>query len=226
MILGADVVRYLLSAGGVFLLFLLASLWMFFSFRPRRRAARIFLIVAVLFTVGSSYGLQILVARLLVGSFEPFERSRAAPGRRTAVVILGSGSYRVEDWDGSALALPDLAAAARVLEATRVFKLIDPALIISSGGDPHPKAGRPPSGDTMGKLLMELGIPADRILVETRSLTTRDEAVIVGEMLRAHAFDQVVLVTSETHMRRSVAAFRSVGIDAIPAIAQDYTRSE
>jgi uncharacterized SAM-binding protein YcdF (DUF218 family) len=31
----------------------------------------------------------------------------------------------------------------------------------------------------------------------------------------------VVLVTSEIHMRRSLATFRTAGIDAVPAIAAD-----
>ena len=33
--------------------------------------------------------------------------------------------------------------------------------------------------------------------------------------------EHVVLVTSEIHMRRSIATFRTAGIDAVPAIAAD-----
>jgi uncharacterized SAM-binding protein YcdF (DUF218 family) len=42
----------------------------------------------------------------------------------------------------------------------------------------------------------------------------------VAPLLKSLAIDRVVLVTSETHMRRSLGAFRAVGVNAIPAIAR------
>ena len=64
-------------------------------------------------------------------------------------------------------------------------------------------------------------VPADRIVLESTSRDTHDEAVLVGPMLRALRAQHVVLVTSEVHMRRSIASFRAAGIDAVPAIARD-----
>jgi uncharacterized SAM-binding protein YcdF (DUF218 family) len=83
-----------------------------------------------------------------------------------------------------------------------------------------------PGGEAMRDHLIALGVPADRILVETESGTTRDEALIVDRMLKAQGIEQVILVTSETHMRRSLGVFRSVGIHAIPAIAQEFLRGQ
>lgn len=224
MIAGADVIRYLLSAGGVIIVFLIASLWVFFSPRSRR-PARVLLAIALAFTFFSIYGLQIFFARALVGSLKPFQQADAVPGRRTAMVILGSGSTMVEDWDGRTLSISDRAAMSRVLEASRVFRMIDPAVVISSGGDPRPMKGRPPTGETMRDTLIGLGVPPDRIMVETQSKTTREEAVVVAPILKAQGIEQVVLITSETHMRRSLAAFGAVGVSAIPAIAQEYSRA-
>jgi uncharacterized SAM-binding protein YcdF (DUF218 family) len=73
----------------------------------------------------------------------------------------------------------------------------------------------------MAETLERLGVPREHILVEDRSRTTRDEAVIVREMLAAHPVDQVVLVTSQIHMRRSVGAFQAAGVRVIPAIARE-----
>src|SRR5262245_32801638 len=231
MILGADVIRYLLSAGGAVLIFLLVALWIHFAGRASavesvatRRARRVLLVCAVAFALMSSFGLQVLVARALVGSLRTFQAGDAVPGRRTAVVILGSGSWDTEDWEGRVFAFADKAAASRVLEAVRVFKLIDPAVVISSGGNPHPQKRMVPGGETMRDLLVALGVPADCITVETASATTRDEAVIVASMLQAQRIEQVVLVTGETHMRRALGTFRAVGVTSIPAIAMDYAR--
>jgi uncharacterized SAM-binding protein YcdF (DUF218 family) len=128
----------------------------------------------------------------------------------------------VEDWNERTFSFTDRAAAARVLEAVRVFSLVDPAIVISSGGNAHPRRHAAPTGDTMRDALIELGIPRDRIVVETISRTTRDEAVVVGPMLAKYGVKQTILVTSEVHMRRALGAFRAAGIETIPAVAQEF----
>jgi uncharacterized SAM-binding protein YcdF (DUF218 family) len=64
-------------------------------------------------------------------------------------------------------------------------------------------------------------VPASRILLESESENTHDEVVLVAPMLAARQIDRVILVTSDVHMRRSIGTFHAVGIEAIPAIAQD-----
>ena len=66
---------------------------------------------------------------------------------------------------------------------------------------------------------MRLGVPRERILLESTSHNTYEEAVLVAPMLASLRIQQVVLVTSDTHMRRSLGAFRTVGVNAAPAIA-------
>lgn len=223
MVAGADLIRYGLSAGGLIVVLLAAALWVWLS-AGARRSRRALLVIAVAFTVLGIYGGQFILASAIVGSLRPFAAADAVPNRRTAVVILGSGSVTVEDWDGRGFALPDRPAMARVLEAARVFALVDPAFVISSGGNPHPSRKTVPTGETMRAALVTLGVPANRILVETESRTTREEAVVIAPMLRQHGADQVILVTSEEHMRRSLGTFRAVGVTAIPAIARDLRR--
>jgi uncharacterized SAM-binding protein YcdF (DUF218 family) len=234
VILGADIVRWLLSSGGIIIIFLIVSVWVYAAgrttskneTRSMRRARQALLAFALAVTVFSIYGLEYLFARLIVGSLKPFDAAHIAPSKRTAIVLLGSGSWHVIDWDGRMAVYPDPAAATRELEAARVFRLVNPAVVISSGGNPHPHRPMVPGGEAMREHLVALGVPVDRILVETESDTTRDEALIVDRMLKAQAIEQVILVTSETHMRRSLAVFRSVGIEATPAIAQEFLRGE
>ena len=73
---------------------------------------------------------------------------------------------------------------------------------------------------------MQLGVPADRIVLESGSVNTHDEAVLVAPMLRALHVDRLVVVTSDIHMRRSLATFRGAGLDPVPAIASDPLNSE
>lgn len=53
-------------------------------------------------------------------------------------------------------------------------------------------------------------------LFEDSSLNTYESALQCASIVRERSADAVVLVTSEVHMLRSLATFRSRGIDAIP----------
>ena len=223
MIAVSDFIRYVISDGGVTLLFMACAIWIsrrFDSRMVRRTVLALALVTALLSVCSVSY----LGSLALVGSFHPFVAQDLVQGRRTVVVILGSGSWSTSNWDAERFTMVDHSAAARVIEAIRVYRLAHPALIISSGGTPNPRSKERPSGTTMREALIGFGVPPDRIIVETGSRTTHDEAVIVAPMLRTAGAEQVILVTSEVHMRRSLGTFRAEGIDAIPAIARDVIR--
>ena len=50
-------------------------------------------------------------------------------------------------------------------------------------------------------------------------MTTRDEARLLAPILVARGAQRFILVTSPTHMRRAVAAFRREGLDPVPSVA-------
>jgi uncharacterized SAM-binding protein YcdF (DUF218 family) len=223
MVAGADFVRYVLSASGVIVAFLVIALWI--ARRPgSQRARRCLVACAIAFAAVSIYAAEYAAARAIAAGFRPFGAADAVAGRRTAVIVLGSGGHDVEDWSGRTFSIIDEAAATRVLEASRVFKLIEPALVISSGGNSHADDDSRPTGETMRDALVTLGVPRERIIVESVSRTTREEAVVIRPILEAQGAQQVVLVTSQTHMRRALGTFRAVGIRAIPAVAQEFDR--
>jgi uncharacterized SAM-binding protein YcdF (DUF218 family) len=211
-------VTYFFSAGGALLLLSIGTLWIWR--RPHSTPARRFLLtVTIVYTVLSVHGISYATGRLLVAGFRPFATHDVPPGR-AAIVVLGSGTFTARDWDERRFAILDRPAASRVLEAYRLFTMTDAAWIISSGGLVIPSKLEEPSGATMREALIRLGVPAERILVETTSRTTRDEAVIVRDMLDPLDIQTVILVTSELHMRRSIGAFRAEGVMAVPAIAR------
>lgn len=60
------------------------------------------------------------------------------------------------------------------------------------------------------------GIAPERILVEDKSLSTRENAVYAKELLRPAPGEIWFLVSSAYHMPRSVGAFTAVGWQVIP----------
>lgn len=74
------------------------------------------------------------------------------------------------------------------------------ARVMVTGG--QPQAGVT-EGDVMMKWLVEKGIDRDRILVEDKSKDTVGNVLNVANLMRRHAADSIILVTSASHMRRA-----------------------
>ncbi|HXU71940.1 MAG TPA: YdcF family protein [Polyangia bacterium] len=91
------------------------------------------------------------------------------------------------------------------------------------------RAGRAPmllmtgkcEAELMRRRALKLGVPAERVLVETAALTTRENATGCAAVLRAHGMARALVVTQAFHRARAVAAFRRVGVDAEPLAFAD-----
>jgi uncharacterized SAM-binding protein YcdF (DUF218 family) len=215
------IVDFVLSSPGILAALCVAALWLWR--RPESIAARRVLSAAALcYLVASIYAVPAGVTQALAHGYERFD-ARNAPAGTTALVVLGGGDLTVTGWDDRPLSVMNAAAAARVLEAVRVFRIVSPAWVISSGGGTT-QARDVPSSVNMRDAFVALGVPPERILLESTSMDTHDEAVLIAPMLRHLRVNQVVLVTSDVHMRRSMGAFHAQGLHPIPAIAPDPRR--
>ena len=213
-----DLVSYTFSVGGFVIALVFGMAWRFA--RSRSCASQMFLLcITIAYTLASIYGVSYGAGRLLIGDLRPLTSSDV-PAGRTAMVVLGSGTFTARDWAAGEFSVVDPSAATRVAEAARVYRLIDPDWVISSGGKLRPDDPDVASGVTKRDALVGLGVPLSRVIVETRSRNTYEEAVVVAPMLDELDVAHTVLVTSDLHMPRSLGAFRAVGVDAIPAIAR------
>ena len=73
----------------------------------------------------------------------------------------------------------------------------------------------------MADILQLMDIPADSILLETKSRNTQQNAMYSQQILQQQGIKKILLVTSATHMRRAEAIFSGIGVSVIPA-ATDY----
>ncbi len=98
------------------------------------------------------------------------------------------------------------------------------AAILFSGGSAE---GAPVSSAArMAEEATRLGIDPSRILLETKALSTRENAQFCGAILRARAMTRVALVSSAVHMRRARDAFWRVGVICLPVKAPAPLRGE
>lgn len=184
---------------------------------------------------GTSWGRRWLTAVLLAYGFlatpmgsglvalplarrQPRLSSVAEANGAQAVVMLGggitshmAGGMTIDDLDSSAL---------RLIEGVRVYRLLGDPLLVVSGGNTQELDPPRTEAAAFRTAAIALGVPASRILAETESMTTRDQAVAIGRLLAVRRIETFVLVTSPIHMSRSLAAFRAVGLKPVASASE------
>ncbi len=138
-----------------------------------------------------------------------------------AIVVLGGGLRA---------ALPPRAgvevneAGDRLLSGIRLLRARQAPLLVLSGGRVSFRGGdpAPPEAVSARDLAMELGIPANQLLVSDQARTTAEEARELRLIGKARGWSTVLLVTSALHMPRALASFRrQSGLKVIP-VPCDY----
>ncbi|PYR36148.1 MAG: hypothetical protein DMF93_20455 [Acidobacteria bacterium] len=201
-----------------FILFVLAvGVALAFRRRTERGARWYFVAVVAAYWVLST---PACAERLVEWAGRPYVPLAAAAEARGAriVVVLGAGNNTIQS-RGFVLNEVTEEAALRVLEAVRLYRLLDRPTILVSGGITGREVGSAPEGDALRRTAESLGVPASDILVENESKTTREESIVIARMLAGRTAQPIVIVTSPTHMARALAVFRAVGFDPIPSAA-------
>ena len=184
--------------------------------RPRWGRRWMIAVVLGYWFVSTPFGSSLFI-RPLVRGFHSIEDPRQA-GKVDAIVVLGGGIRDIRA-RSETLAYPYESTTLRVLEGARLFRLFGgEPLVVASGGF-SARGNRVSEATVIVDALRRLGIPDDHILIEEKSRTTRDQAFYVTRALQARGIHRYVLVTSPTHMARSVAVFRAQGGEPVPSIA-------
>jgi uncharacterized SAM-binding protein YcdF (DUF218 family) len=130
---------------------------------------------------------------------------------RNAIVVLGAGTTRASR---TAPLEPLLLAYGRLVQATILYRDCkatgQQCMVLVTGGDPQ-KHGSP-EAVVYAAVLRRLGVPADDLQVEPRSLSTWQNAQFTRPMLLTYAPQRLLLLTSGFHMRRSLLYFAHFGM--------------
>jgi uncharacterized SAM-binding protein YcdF (DUF218 family) len=141
--------------------------------------------------------------------YQPVADARAAAGRVRWVVVLGGGSYSDHSLpEGARLTEASLA---RLVEGVRLQRQLPESRLLLSGGSVF---GSEPDANTMRALALGLGVEPSSLVLDAASPDTETQAEVVRAQLGTEEF---FLVTSASHMRRSVALFKKAGTNPIPA---------
>jgi uncharacterized SAM-binding protein YcdF (DUF218 family) len=200
------------------ILSLVPALLLLFRKKDGGRAGKIWVtVLVVLYWVLSTPIAAINLVRLLSPEF-PQVLSKADARGATAIVLLGAGMH-VHRSRGESYGAPTREASLRVLEAARVYRVLGGVPIIATGGH---GSSRYSEAGLMAHQLEQMGVPAGHIIMEEKSVNTRDHALFVPPLLKQHGIEQFVLVTSRQHIARALAAFRAAGANPVPSTPEVY----
>jgi uncharacterized SAM-binding protein YcdF (DUF218 family) len=200
-------------AYALFALGLLAAIW-----RRTRPASWPLLAASGCVTLLFSSG---MVAAALMSPLEyghpTLHDPQSAPQARHIVVLTG---WATDDADMPLTGRMGSSAAYRVLLALELFEARPDCDVIVSGDLT--------TANIMGEALVKLGVPAQKLRLETGSRSTADSAAHLAPIVGRDGF---FLVTSAGHLPRSIEAMRRHGLTAIAAptdhkMSKDWRRAE
>lgn len=166
--------------------------------------------------------LPAVAAALIAGLGTRFGRIGDEARARGVRVLVAIGNGSVHYTDGRQhvdyLARRSVYCA---FEAARVFDVLTPPLVITTGGPPGAAPARA-EADLLRDLLVGFGVPADRVVAERESTTTEQQ---VERVLRLVAERQLAgplaVVTTTAHMTRVAALFAARGVAIVPSVTPE-----
>lgn len=137
-----------------------------------------------------------------------------------AIVVLGAGIRTTYTIGQYALAIPDPQTIYNALEGARIYQLVPGGLpVVASGGKQDEARPEATESGILKEWLVRAGVPAERIVLESGSRNTREQAELVVPLLKARGWTRFVLVTPAVQGPRAAAVFRLKGVDPISAAA-------
>lgn len=179
-----------------------------------KRMGKYLLVLGIIayFAFSSSPLSTVLLGRLENG-YPPLHETEGVNGVDTIVLLTGAACNDPR--------LPPTSqvgetTVVRLLEAIRLFHRIPEAKVVISGGALDSDGEDIPVARIVGDLASALGIPDERMVLETDSTNTYENGVEIKKILGKKPF---LLVTSAYHLPRAMAVFQKLGLSSIPAPA-------
>ncbi|TVQ64948.1 MAG: hypothetical protein EA360_11140 [Balneolaceae bacterium] len=144
---------------------------------------------------------------------DPAEHPLIAESEQAPViVVLASGHYTTGNFPVTSQM--GQSSWYRMAEGLRVHHALPGSRLIFMGGNKHEEKS---TGEIKLRLLQEIGMSTEQILLLPDATNTEEEAVLVARLLFGEGDTPLILVTSARHMTRSMLLFQKTGLDPIPA---------
>ena len=195
-------------------LFLLAAGCVFQFIGHKQRLAK-WLVVAS-FSGFVVLGFSPIGNLLILPLEERFNKVTTLPKEASVAGIIMLGGFEESTVSNARDTLAMSGRCERLTETVLLSRKLPNVPIIFSGGEGGILFSSEPAGNAVRKYLTEVGVPKDKIIIETNSVNTWQYAIYTAKLVRLQPGKRYILVTSAWHMPRAVGAFRQAGFDVIP----------
>ena len=201
---------FLLQPSHLALLLLAAGLMLLFLTHAARAGK---LLAATGFCALLIIGFSPLGHALILPLEDRFPRPAAPPQDITGIIILGGFEDGTVSHARGVLTLNE--AAERLTESVLLARLLPDARIIFTGGNGELFRQGHSGARPVGAYLAAAGVASERIILESESRNTFENAILTRDLVKPAASDRWLLVTSAAHMPRAMATFRHAGFDVV-----------
>lgn len=206
----SKVLQVVFDPGNLLLIVLAIGVWRLAASRGRKGLGLIVLVLIL----GAAAAIEPLAALPLVPLENRFPVLHALPGKVDGIILLGGAVDPERTAEYGQVALNQ--SAARVTETLRLAQRYPTARILLSGGSGSLLHEPTTEATATAQLLTELGVTANRLVIEDKSRTTHENAVFSKRIVDPKPGEVWILVTSADHMPRAVGCFRQIGWPVVP----------
>lgn len=211
----SKVIWFVVQPSGLLLILVVAAA--VFAFTRYQQLARAFAVAAaVLFIVG---GLLPLSTWLVLPLEERFPRPDLTGKQVDGIIVLGGMEDARVMAGRHAHGLNE--TGERVTEAAALARRFPDAPVVITSSPPPPGDGGLSGAAAGARILEEMGIARDRLILEEASNNTWQNAVNTRALLKPKPGQLWLLVTSANHMPRAMGVFRKAGFH-VEAWPVDY----
>lgn len=209
----SKVITFILQPSSVLWLALLSGL-VLREWVPRLRrtgvALSVFGLLALLLV-----GISPLANAVILPLEERFPARTAAgiQGPVAGIILLGGAEDGWVSTGRGALAVNE--AAERITETARLALAHPQAKVVVTGGVANLVNKGAVGTREIAQFFQDLGVSPDRLIAETKSRNTHENATLTLPLINAKPGETWLLVTSAYHMPRSVGVFRKAGLDVV-----------
>lgn len=206
-------ISFFIKPYGLILLILMVGLY--FLFAKKEKLSKVLLSLGVFLLLLFSYS---PFSNMLVSGLEDrFVKYDYSHEGIKYIHVLGSG--HTSDDTQPLSSLISNSGVKRVLEGVLIHKNIAGSKLIFTGyGDKNEIS----NAEINKRLAISLGVNEEYIIIDETPKDTNDEAFFAKKITQG---EELILVTSATHMQRSLAIFASVGLYPTPA-PTDFHKKE
>ncbi len=182
-------------------------------------------IVVTATAIGAVLVTVLPIGSLLFANLENrFPRVEKLPKNITGIIVLGGVVDQFVTDDRKQVAING--AVERLTEFARLSFLYPKAKLVFTGGSGVLGKQELKEADVINPLLVTLGLNPNRIIFESQSRNTAENASLTKKIVKPTLDQRWLVITSAFHMPRAMGSFREVGWNAIAYPVDYYTTSK